>query len=356
MKSEHAKLSKSTEKPSYSYSYLLLRERLINDLEYSYVGEESIAFTKSDNTEFISYGQVLEYLKSDLLPFFKSIFNFALFENYEKCCNEKGIDLGDSLSKEFIQFLYTVANQIASSLDNFKRGNKELFESYIDLESNVMRNIFLFVFQNVRFTGDARKYLLNAETNRFIKDYLNSVLIEIREKPNSINSRLLQIEINRVHTLVLKNASFNFLDWYQNELESALTDLKFVYKNKPNYGLNCSVQKLTKLYLELKKYDFIEIEHTTQTDFINVFLGDWYSHDSICVLKMDNPQTKCFLKYFKVHLDSKLTMTAIEKAQNISNNSGYIISSSLSASSSRNKIIGPKREEDLLNIFKVLRG
>lgn len=356
MKTVHSEPSKSADNKNYSYSYIGFRERLIGNFDSYYFSEESIIAYEANNAELISYGQVLEYVKTDLLPFFESIFNFNLFDNYEKSKSTQGINLGDSLHKEFIQFIYTEANKIAFVLDGFKKGNKEFFESYTDFENNVIKSIFLYVFQNTRFTGSDKKYLLNADSNKFIKDYLNTILIDIREKPKAICSRLLQLEINRVKTLILKNANFNFLNWYQSELKSALYDLKFIYKSQPNYGLNCSIQKLTKLYLELARYDFIDVDHTPKTDFINVFIKDWYSHDSICVLKMDNPQTKYFLNHFKVHLDSKLTMAAIEKAKNITNNSGYIISSSLSASSSRNKLIGPKREQDLLDAFKGVKG
>ncbi|MDF4221049.1 hypothetical protein PXC01_05580 [Maribacter sp. M208] len=342
---------------SYSYIYHELRDKLIKGLIsyefYHVIGEET---RENDKNEYVSYQEVSKYIKEELLPFIDSIFNYNLFDSYVNTQPVNSLQIVDSIQQGFISLIYNEANEIASSILMFQKGNERFYKEYFGLEEILLTKIFRFIFHNMRFTNVEGNFVFNANSNQFIKEYLNLVLIKVREKPNSTNSGLLEVEINRVQTLILKNANFNFLNWYLSELKSVLTDLKYIHKNQHNYGLSCSVQKLKKLYLELKKYDFIQLEYTTQTDFIDVFLEDWYSHDSICVLKMDNPQTKCFINNFKIHVDSKLSMAAVEKAHNISNNSGYIKSSSLSSSSSRNKLIGPKREHDIMTAFKEIRG
>jgi hypothetical protein len=357
MKTNNTQASISPSNSNYSYIYHELRDKLIKGLIsyelYHVISEET---RENDKNEYVSYEEVSKYIKEELLPFIDSIFNYNLFESYVNTQSVNSSHIVDSIQQGFISFIYKEANEIGSSMYIFRKGNERFYEAYFGLEKVFMARIFRFIFHNMRFTSTEGNFVFNADSNQFIKEYLNSVLIEVRDKPNSTNFRLLAVEINRIQKLILKSSNFNFLHWYLSELKSVLTDLKFMCKNQPNYNLSCSVQKLKKLYSELKKYDFIQIEYTTQTDFIDVFLEDWYSHDSICVLKMDNPQTKCFINNFKIHVDSKLSMVAVEKAHNISNNSGYIKSSSLSSSSSRNKLIGPKREHDIMTAFNAVRA
>ncbi|TMM58440.1 hypothetical protein FEE95_03140 [Maribacter algarum] len=345
--------SKTPDNSQYSYAYHELREKLINGSNFRELFQEvREKYNSNGEKELVSYDDVIQYLKEDLLPYFESIFNFNLFDTYVNSNTIHEPSICDALRKEYINFIYDKANDIANSLKEFKQGNKEFYKSFMATQNDFTKSIFLFVFKNSHFTGKDTYYVLNGGSNKFIKEYLTSILIQIREQPTAISSRLIQLEINRVHALLLKNANFNFLNWYLDELKSGLNDLKYVYDSQPNYGLKCSEIALKNLYHKLKREDFVDIDHTTETNFVEVFLKNWYSHESICVLKMDNPQTKYFLDQFKIHIDSKLKLSDIEKAKNITNKSGYINSSSLSASSSRNKFLGPKREEDLVALFK----
>lgn len=357
MKTAHTITSNKTDSSNHSYAYYELKEKLINGSDfYELIQEVREKYKATGNKELISYDDVSKYLKEDLLPFIESIFNFNLFDAYMNSSRIQESSICDTIRVEFVNFINIESNTIVIALNEFKNGHEDLYEAYSDLENSLVRRIFQFVFQNTRFTGGEKKFILNADSNQFIKEYLNTVLVATREKPNAIHFGLLEAEVNRVQTLILKNANFNFLNWYLIELKSALTDLKFIHKSQPNYGLKCSELALRKLYRKLKSEDFIDIDHTTEDNFVEVFLKDWYTHDSICVLKMDNPQTKCFLDQFKVHLNSKLLLSHIEKVKNIANKNGYISSASLSASSSRNKLMGPDHEQYLSNIFKAIKG
>jgi len=344
---------KPTKNLKYSYAYYELLDKFVNSRVLAIpVREGWSKYEEKAHKEWISYKDVDQCLKEDLLPFFESIFNFNLIETYLSSNKICALSIYDTLRTEYIDFIYRKANSITKDLKDFKTGNSEFYQSFLNLENGMSRNICRFVFKNSQFTGKENHYVLNGDSNLFIKEYLNTVLIQTREKPKVISSRLLQLEINRIQVLILKNTSFNFLNWYLTELKSALNDLKFIHDQDLTYGLKCSELRIRKLYRKLKREDFIDIDHTTETNFMEVFLKEWYTHESICILKMDNPQTKYFLDQFKVHIDSYLKISDVAKVKNIANNNGFISSSSLSASSSRNKLIGPKREQDLLLLFK----
>lgn len=193
--------------------------------------------------------------------------------------------------------------------------------------------------------------MLEKDANAFLKEFTRSVLISVREKPLDITPRLVRIEINRIQTLILKNADYNFLSWYLNELKCLSSDLKFIWGPKSNYNLTCTSEQLKNLYAGLVKHEFIDIDVTSEIDFLKVFLEDWYSHNSICALNMDHPQTNHFLQLFNKSTGCKPNLTDIEKVKNIINNNGHIKSSALSAAASRNRYIGPKRDSDLIDAF-----
>lgn len=353
MEAIHIKSSKNSNNFNYTYLYRQLKETFVNDFRpHETIREDRPVFTCRSNQEYISFEDVLNYVKNDLEPFFKSIFNINIFNRYVNLNNVDETNICSTFRKEYIDFIYKEANTLAKNLNDFKNGHNEFYGLFTNLEKDLTRNLFLFVFRNSHFTGKNTCYFLNGDSNQFIKEYLNSILIQTREKPKNTSSRLLQLEVNRIQVLILKNTRFNFLNWYLTELKCALNDLKFIHDCELTYGLKCSEIKIRKLYRKLKRADFIDIDHTTEINFIEVFLKEWYTHDSICVLKMDNPQTKYFLDQFKVHIDTSLKVSDIAKVKNIANKNGYISSSSLSASSSRNKLIGPKREQDLLLLFK----
>ena len=353
MEAIHIRQLKNINFPNYTYLYDRLKEIIINDAQLHYtVRENQQIFGNKNNLELVSYKDVTMCLKEDLLPFFESIFSYNLFDIYINSNNTNSYDICDILREKYIKFIFGEANVLAKNLIDFKKGDSDFYPLFSTLEKDLIRNILRYVFKSSQFIGKETYYLLHGDSNKFIKEYLTAVLIQIRENPKAVSSRLLQLEINRVQTLILKNANFNFLNWYLNELKSTLKDLKFIYEKQPNYGLNCSEIVLRELYRELKRWDFIEIGHTSETNFVEVFLKDWYSHKSICALKMDNLQTKYFLDQFKVHIDSAIKVSDIEKVKNIVNKNGFISSASLSASFSRSKEIGPKREDDLVAVFR----
>ncbi len=344
---------KPTNNLKYSYAYYELWDKFTKSTVNALTAYECWAkYEGKVYKELITHKDVDKCLKEDLLPFFESIFNINLLETYLSSNEICVSSIFDALRTEYIDFIYHEANSIAEDLNDFKNGNLEFYQSFSSLENGYSRSICRFVFKNSQFTGKESNYVLHGGSNLFIKEFLKSILIQIREKPKTVTSRLLQLEFNRIQVLILKNTSFNFLSWYLAELKSALNDLKFVHDQELTYGLKCSEIIIKQLYRKLKRENFIDIDHTTETNFTEVFLKEWYTHDSICVLKMDNPQTKYFLDQFKVHIDASLKVSDIAKVKNIANNNGFISSSSLSASSSRNKLIGPKREEDLLLLFK----
>ncbi|MGJ8735394.1 hypothetical protein [Zobellia laminariae] len=351
MEGSHSKLAKN----SHTYLYHQLKEAFVNvDRFRDTIMEEQPLFKYGNSQERIPFDDVLKSVKNDLEPFFKSIFNINKFSDYVNSNNIHEPSICNALRKEYVYFIYEMTNTIAKDLNDFKKGNHEFYASFSNFEKGMSRNLIHFIFNNSQFTGNDEYYESSSDSNQFIKEYLTSILIETRENPKAISSRLLILEINRVQTMILKNANFNFLHWYLNELKSAMNDLKFVHDTRLNYGLKCSEKLLRNLYRKLKSEDFIDIDHTTETNFIEVFIEDWYTHDSICVLKMDNPQTNYFLNQFKINIDASIKVSDIEKVKNIRNKNGYIRSASLSASSSRNKKIGPKKEAELVTLFVKL--
>ena len=345
--------SKTLDTSQYSYAYNELKEKLISGTTSNWIIEEvQPSYNKIVNIDEFTYDDVLKHLKEDLLPFFESIFNVSVFDAFVNSSKDEERSICDTLRQEYINFIHVEVNKIAKYLNDFRRDNQVFYNSFFQLQETLSKRIFKYVFKNSEFNGQSNYYALHGDSNQFLKIYLNEVLIAVRDRPMMISSGHIEFEINRMHKLILKNSNFSCLHWYHSELKSGLADLKFFYKRQSKYGLICSELILRRLYRELERYEFIDIEYTTENDFVKVFLYDWNGHDSVCVLKMDNPQTKYFLDQFKIHIDSKLKLSDIEKAKNITNKSGYINSSSLSASSSRNKFLGPKREDDLVALFK----
>ncbi|SHJ88180.1 hypothetical protein SAMN04487911_1502 [Arenibacter nanhaiticus] len=291
------------------------------------------------------------YLKTDLLPYFHSIFNFDKFNNYiiQDESEQDSQSLLERLSFEFVSFLSTEANELYFFVKDFTKHSEGIYE--LISGNNLIKQTLLFVFQNSVFKGHEKGYQLTAKSNVFLKQYLTKILIELRSNNDYNTQRLVKLEINRIQILRLKDTDFSLLNWYLEELKGVISDLKSISGAKPNYKLGCSNNAIRQLYNRLLKYDFIDVDYTSLKDFETVFFNDWYSHKSICVLKMDNPQTKFFINQFKIHIDKRLTLTDLEKAKNIRNKSGYIICSSINSSSSRNRLIGPKRQDDLAAVF-----
>lgn len=102
---------------------------------------------------------------------------------------------------------------------------------------------------------------------------------------------------------------------YINEIDSKINS--FSREMKGNYLIDINDELLKKLYQGLNKYDFIDIDRTSEEDFIKVFKSDWKDHNSVIHFKITNVELKFFIKCFNEDLNQKIPLTFFETAGNI---------------------------------------
>lgn len=142
----------------------------------------------------------------------------------------------------------------------------------------------------------------------------------------------------------------NYLD-YISAIDAKINS--FSDSKKLNYLINTNNETLLELYNRLEKNDFIDIHKTSSEQFINVLKLDWHEHESIIHFQMDHIQFNFFINHLNNFLKIKITLSLIEKAENIYNKNGSIKANSVYTSVSKSKML-PKDAELIKSIFDNL--
>lgn len=185
------------------------------------------------------------------------------------------------------------------------------------------------------------RFKLKTETQL---EYFDDAIYGTNENPIAEFDRISVIEF------LIKALEYNLFK--RKELEVIFNSSEI--DNINNYNIKVSDSILKKLYSQLEKYEFIDIEKTSNEDFCKVLKSDWYTHNSLIHLNMDNIQTNFFFKTINEFLSIDIKITSLEKARNIKNKNGFIKSSSIYASTSKSLSL-PKSSDVIINLIKKVK-
>jgi hypothetical protein len=202
---------------------------------------------------------------------------------------------------------------------------------------------------------DFQKLIINhLKTKEYSKDTLINKLLIIKDyvlecflDPLTILIPTLKNQLGKTNKLFIEN------DTYICDLIEELTQIEEKYieltnrvenkihsfsKNiKGNYQIDLKNEILEKLYKELDKFDFIDINKTSKDDFLNVLKLDWSYHNSIIYMRLNNIDFKYFILSFEKYFKNKIYLTFIEEAKNIKTINGDVTAKSIAVSFSKSK-------------------
>ena len=225
--------------------------------------------------------------------------------------------------------------------EGFSHFTKTLDKSHIEIDEYFPRSNFntsdnekdyFLVFNCKKDLRNLVHYYLN--TKEYPRETLTAKLLVLKESilkyfidPLAIilltfKSRLQKSDKlfneNTVYLKDLINELEDIEEKYQNyinEIDAKINS--FSRKKIGNYLIDINNEFLNKIYKELCKYDYIDIDRTSKEDFIKVLKDDWKDHNSIIHFKITNIEFRhiinCFNKYFNVNI----LYTFIEIADNI---------------------------------------
>jgi len=103
---------------------------------------------------------------------------------------------------------------------------------------------------------------------------------------------------------------FCFISWGE-KFKSSFSKIPKIKAAKGinNFNLSISDFQISQLYNEMVRFDLIDQEKTSITDFKNVFCKDWNSHSSKIHLKMDGPTCREFFNHLvKIYPNNLMTL------------------------------------------------
>ncbi|GAB1856839.1 hypothetical protein MHTCC0001_16750 [Flavobacteriaceae bacterium MHTCC 0001] len=242
--------------------------------------------------------------------------------------------------------------------------NMELFFEFISMpDEDYISHLYFkcntFIDKDIDIKKNKINDLLDIE-NRFNKENGKSLSLLIKSleflKPCVGN----KLEYHFTSGVIIgQNSSIcnaSVIEFILDKLEIGIPYIKFfendaLEPSRFNFSINKEILSL--LYQQLKRYDFLNEDKTSEIDFLNVFTLDWGKNDSEIFLKMDNPQTHLFFSFFDDYFDIKITLSQIERSKKVKNKNGLLKANSVYASGS--KSIFPKREDTIREIFENVK-
>ncbi|CAM1340206.1 hypothetical protein [Tenacibaculum aestuarii] len=184
------------------------------------------------------------------------------------------------------------------------------------------------------------RFKLKTETKL---EYFNDAIYGTNENPIA--------EFNRVSVIEFLIKALEYNLFKRKKLEATFGGKT---ENINNYNIKVSNSILEKLYSQLEKHEFIDIEKTSNEDFCKVLKGDWHTHYSLIYLNMDNIQTNLLFKTINEFLSIDIKITSLEKARNIRNKNGFIKSKSIYTSVSKSHSL-PKSSDVITDLIKKVK-
>lgn len=273
------------------------------------------------------------------------------------------------------QFIRLLCDFILYKSFDFKQITEEELEYFIkkDTIPNIVfeREIFFTEIENNLNCKKKLKKLFNyyLNTKEYPKEVLKTKLLCLKDftSKSDLSHELSIINLNLESYInneknknlnKIKHLFFELINFekeknnYINQIDNKINS--FSKAKTGNYLISVPDDMLRKLYRELEKVDFIELDRTSEKEFIEVLKADWENHKSIIYFKMDNIQFNYFIKRFEQEFDTKIQMTSIEYAGNIENKNGKIIADSVYASNSKGKM-GAKKSDLIDQIFDKIK-
>lgn len=304
-------------KPSSNKVDLKIKKKISNLNEYQYFSLFSdFIFTKTINLmtieeleHFFNFEETIHY-QDNYLPF-------------------SDIDT-EELFKE-IDIVFNCKNEL-ENLVEYHLNTKEYPKQTIITKLNFIRENIINAFLN---DLSISKSLISAFLKR------NDLIKEYDAKTDFV--KMILIEITKFEKKLLS---------LENQINDTINN--FSTKRKGNYLINVKDEIIEKLYIGLKKYDFIDIDKTSQKQFLEVLKLDWTKHKSIIYLKLDNIQFNYFIKCCEKYLNIKIALTNLEDAKNIKTKNGSINAKSMYSSKSRSNTT-PKENDYINSIFEEIK-
>ncbi|WP_299002179.1 hypothetical protein [uncultured Tenacibaculum sp.] len=184
------------------------------------------------------------------------------------------------------------------------------------------------------------RFKLKTETKL---EYFNDAIYGTNENPIAEFNRISVIEF------LIKALEYNLFK--RKKLEATFGGKT---ENINNYNIKVSNSILEKLYSQLEKHQFIDIEKTSNEDFCKVLKSEWHTHYSLIHLNMDNIQTNLLFKTINEFLSIDIKITSLEKARNIRNKNGFIKSKSIYTSVSKSHSL-PKNSDVIIDLIKKVK-
>lgn len=135
------------------------------------------------------------------------------------------------------------------------------------------------------------------------------------EKPRIL---FLLVGLGFMHLMIYVNQTIANQDYFSLSITTIVFSLAFFFSHLPwtkkfenfftkkmdshtpqaskNFELRISQLQTEQLYNELVRYDLVQQDKTSFSDFKNVFTKDWDSHSSKVYLKMDGPSCREFFE------------------------------------------------------------
>ncbi|MFH4968296.1 hypothetical protein V8G61_08840 [Gaetbulibacter sp. M240] len=194
-----------------------------------------------------------------------------------------------------------------------------------------------------------RSFSTNIKHNFFQQIESIKAIIEFHLNDNSIN-----IEGSQIYFYLCVIEAFNEFEQKLllalDQIEERIEDLCEVQSEmvKNNFNISVKEEKLKRIYRELERCEFINLNEICENGFLKVFKCDWDSHEEILNLNMDNLQFYCFVDCLNKFFNIKIPFTTIEISKKIKNKNGFINAKSIYASKSRGQML-PKDEDLITN-------
>lgn len=179
-------------------------------------------------------------------------------------------------------------------------------------------NLVHYYLNTKEYPRDTLKTKLLVVKENILKYFIGPLSVIIPTFKNRLQKSDKLFNENTVYLWDLINELEDIEEKYQNyinEIDSKI--ISFSREKKGNYLIDINDELLKKLYQGLNKYDFIDIDRTSEEDFIKVLKYDWKDHNSIIHFKITNIEFKHLINYFNKYFNTELYLTFIESANNI---------------------------------------
>ena len=270
------------------------------------------------------------------------------------------------------QMFKILDTNLARNYDGFKSGmlpykrNLKLFMDFFEEENGysspdhlVLKSTFE-KWPKGEFNRSTRKerreleLVINEQLPKLIRSIIGSLKFDLK---------IYSEESNLSQEISFSQEDIYFIEWIIIGLTEYLKHGWFTFfwetsSKISRFSIAITENQSRELFCLLDRYEFINVDKTSQKDFKRVLSEPFKDNTLRIDLNMDNVQFKFFFDRFKNRFGKNLKLINLENSNKIYLKGRRLISRTVSSSADRNKRLTglPKRYQDINHIFSELKN